>query len=283
MIDLKEIIQERNEKTDKIVFSENIKNRISISRIKENIQEPFDKVAVAEKCRARDMYKPSGVYYNKSTEDIIKMWDDKSEYGKTIGCILDKYMENKLVIKSENVRKLILMDHPQFESMAEAIDNFLESISKRGFSFMCREIPLKMIYHYDGEKYLVTARPDAFFSYKDFIVVFDWKSDDKITMDNKFSKLSAPLNTFEDCKWNVYSLQIKAYEYILENVYKIPVEYPVMPYICNFPKIKTGYPFKIIKPNPEMKITENIFNSLIERTILKLKADKDINKALSNN
>ena len=273
MIDLKKLIEEKNTETEKSL--EGISGHISVSSIKESIRQPFDEEAVARKCSERDRNNRDGKYYGLSPDDIISSWTTKAENGRTFGKVLDKYMENQLVVKSDSMRKLLLLDHPEFRKTADAIDKFLEYLKENGFSFLCREVPLETIHSTSEGKYLVTGRPDAFFMYNDYIVIFDWKSDDIIRTENRFQKLSYPLAVFDDCSWNVYSLQVRMYEYFMKSVYGIPENYKITSYLCNFPKTENAS-FKILRPNANLHVTDDIFSSLTERTVLFRKAEKDV-------
>ena len=46
--------------------------------------------------------------------------------------------------------------------------------------------------------------------------IWDWKTDAKIELTNKYNKLAPPYEEYDDCKHNGYMLQLNFYRYILE-------------------------------------------------------------------
>lgn len=55
------------------------------------------------------------------------------------------------------------------------------------------------------------------------IVILDWKRSKEIKYKNPFQKLKAPLEHLQDCNYNLYSLQLNVYRYILETEYGMSV------------------------------------------------------------
>lgn len=51
---------------------------------------------------------------------------------------------------------------------------------------------------------------------KKVVDIDDYKTNNKITTENKFNKFKAPLNHLEDCKLNLYNLQISCYAWLME-------------------------------------------------------------------
>lgn len=55
------------------------------------------------------------------------------------------------------------------------------------------------------------------------VVILDWKRSKKIEYRNAYRKLKAPLSHLDDCNYNLYSLQLNVYRYILESEYGMRV------------------------------------------------------------
>mmetsp|Transcript_21316 Transcript_21316/g.38973 ORF Transcript_21316/g.38973 Transcript_21316/m.38973 type:complete len:262 (+) Transcript_21316:178-963(+) len=52
------------------------------------------------------------------------------------------------------------------------------------------------------------------------IVILDWKRSDRMAFSNRFRCMKPPLGHLDDCSFNLYSLQLNMYRYILESEYK---------------------------------------------------------------
>lgn len=51
---------------------------------------------------------------------------------------------------------------------------------------------------------------------KRYVYIDDYKTNEKITKRNEFQSLKHPINHLDDCKWNVYRLQLSMYGVLLE-------------------------------------------------------------------
>ena len=86
--------------------------------------------------------------------------------------------------------------------------------------------------------------------------IWDWKTNKKIGLSNKFQKFKAPLQHLDECEFIEYSLQIGIYKYIIEKHLGIKIGDC---YICHFNE--NNDTFKPIKVRDMRKEIELIFSS----------------------
>ena len=55
------------------------------------------------------------------------------------------------------------------------------------------------------------------------VVVLDWKRSKRIERENRYGKLLPPLQRLDDCNYELYSIQVNVYRYILETEYGLQV------------------------------------------------------------
>lgn len=85
--------------------------------------------------------------------------------------------------------------------------------------------------------------------------IWDWKTNKKIGMSNKFQNFKAPIQYLDECEYNTYSLQIGIYKYIFEKNVGIKIG---TCYIGHFHELNDTY--KIIKARDMSKEVELILN-----------------------
>ena len=73
----------------------NPKTWISISNIKTYLKPEFDKEGVAKRTSEKYFNDNTSQYYQKTPEQIIEMWDEKSNRSKRKGELVDGFMELK--------------------------------------------------------------------------------------------------------------------------------------------------------------------------------------------
>ena len=57
---------------------------------------------------------------------------------------------------------------------------------------------------------------DSIFAYNDKIIIIDFKTNSKITTENRFQKMFAPFESYDDCNFIHYSIQVSLYSLILK-------------------------------------------------------------------
>lgn len=189
----------------------------SVSNIVSHLKTPFDKDKIANKTHDLHFDDPKSIYYKKSVEEIIEMWDKKAETGRANGVALDDFIG---LILDDNASDDVLDDYKSgfsetIQKKCDSYYKFYNSSIKDKLTFLCRE---QVLVHPDLK---VNGRFDAMFYYNSNILLMDWKNTEKIANSNKFSKMLGPLYSYDDCELNSYTMQVYIYKYILRNVYHL--------------------------------------------------------------
>ena len=174
--------------------------------LKEFVPE-FDTKEISKK-----VSKKTGV----SQESIIQDWKDKGDNGREIGSALHKHIENEVLN--------LPYEKPKVQ------DSNLDLLNKKILQFdkfkkdylVNKEIVGSEIIIYD-EDYKIAGTIDCLiYDLKENIFWFvDWKSNKKISQENKYSNLLPPLQRYENSSFNQYTLQLSVYRYIVEkNIFK---------------------------------------------------------------
>lgn len=210
-------IQDFTKSAEKLKWGFYKKYPYSVSKIISHLKKPFDKEEVARKTHDKHFADSTSIYYQKSIEEILALWEEKAEKGRVNGKALDDFIG------------LILDDHAPAEKLAEYISelpevaqnkcnsyyNFYNSSIKDKLTFLCRE---QVLAHPDLK---VNGRFDALFYFNNTILLIDWKNTEKIESSNKYEKMLGPLYNYDACDLNSYTMQVYIYEYILRNVYHL--------------------------------------------------------------
>ena len=56
------------------------------------------------------------------------------------------------------------------------------------------------------------------------LVILDYKTNKEIELSNKYSKLEYPFHLLDNCNFNVYSMQLSLYAYLLQELYQLPIK-----------------------------------------------------------
>ena len=79
--------------------------------------------------------------------------------------------------------------------------------------------PIKFEQRIFSKKLKIAGTIDSLFTYKDSLVMLDWKTNKKFTIKNDWgSKLLSPFEKWDQCHLNEYSIQLSLYSLILEEV-----------------------------------------------------------------
>lgn len=190
---------------------------ISISKILEMIQEPFDQKGVAQKTYDKHFNNPSSEYYQKSVEQIIEMWSAKGATSCKYGSLLDDYIGLNLNNQEMELRLWKLdnnyEDDERLLAHCNAFDDFYKLVSASGDTeFITRE---KTVYYKVGDFY-IKGRFDALFRNKRTgkWIIIDWKSSGSIDkVKTKWTKnLLGPASKFPALNWFTYTMQLYFYK-----------------------------------------------------------------------
>lgn len=235
-----------------------IKNSLSVSKLISYIKEPFDKEKVAYNVYKKNFKNQYSKYYNKSVDEILSLWDAKSEQAKSLGSSLDLFIKaytkdiynNIEYFKSlnseeykNNFKKVFInlynscLCKERFKNVVEGFIYFYNNlISNReniiiddGLELITEE--QQLFYQYNN--YLINGRLDALFYSKisKKYILIDYKTTENIDIFNSFDKyLKGPCWQLYDCNLNEYTLQLHLYKLALQKTYNIKNEIDC--YIC---------------------------------------------------
>lgn len=195
------------------------KCKYSVSKIIEVIKEPFDKDKIALMCFTKGFNDPESKYYHMSVEEIKAAWQAKADLGMANGKILDGYIG--LVLDSFTPKDIIekytsCLDEKPLKKCQTFKKFYDTNIASGKLNYLTREKILA------DESLGVVGRFDALFTINDnTLLLIDWKNTENIDTDNKWKKLRGPLNAYDDCDFNTYTIQLYIYVYILRKVYKL--------------------------------------------------------------
>lgn len=194
----------------------------TVSKTLDSMTSPFDAEATARRCyeKAQRMG-PGYKYYGMSVQDILIYWDRKNkdacECGRLVDDFIGSILDTRSMTSDEVVELRGRLDTAKSEWLhkTKCAKKTLDLLAAGGYEFMSRELdlcdPLKRI----------RGRFDAIY-YKDNAVwLFDWKSNDEITLENRYEKFHGPMMNFPECKYYRYSMQLYIYKYILRMYYGI--------------------------------------------------------------
>lgn len=155
--------------------------------------------------------------YNLTQDEVKRAWRFINKKGTMKGSIIHDYGENLLLNK--------IFDYPKTEILAEFGFDPIKveyDITKNHVDKFCADTKNKLIpvtteiVMYDEES-LVAGMADLIFwnvKAQEF-QIWDWKTNKKFAK-SEDRKLTDTLYMLDDCEWEVYSLQLEAYKYILE-------------------------------------------------------------------
>lgn len=235
------------------------KCKYSVSKIEEALAQPFDKEGVAFKTFSKHFNNPESLYYQKSVEEILKMWSDKAELGKANGRALDNFVG--LILESHSTKEVLAKYKSSLNDAAfrkcNVFEKFYHDNIENKLNFLTRE---KILY---DETTGVVGRFDALFMSGDRLLLVDWKNTENITTENGYEKLKGPLYKYDSCDLNKYTIQLYLYVYVLRKVYKL-TNIKIIPLIVQIGQED----YKIYLPN--IPYSDKLVEDIIEFAITEI-------------
>jgi ATP-dependent exoDNAse (exonuclease V) beta subunit len=170
---------------------------ISTTTILGRYSIPFDSEAIAEKTAKKRKV---------SKESLIEEWAKASQDGADKGTNLHTFIE-LLFLKGEKYT-------PELYSKEKIqIENFWNEFVKPKKIIWLE----KVLYHLD---FSIAGTIDAlmYCESENTLYFIDWKSNKKIAEENRYQKLKFPLNRYDQCSKEIYTLQISIYRWIIEEI-----------------------------------------------------------------
>jgi len=208
---------------------------ISISKVIEMIQEPFDQIGVATKTFEKHYDDDASEYYHMSIEEICNKWSEKGNESKRYGAMLDEYIGHVLNKEDEDL-EIFNLDYDRdgdkrLDGICSSFDDFIKDWLEENPSmvFVAREknvyLKINNPLYKEGSglsKWIyIRGRFDALFydTDKKRYVIVDWKSSDSV--DKKVSRwttnLLGPMKAFPSLNWYTYTMQVYFYKTSLES------------------------------------------------------------------
>ena len=227
---------------------------ISVSKLNSYLINEFDAEACAKKCEEIGRSDPNYKYAGMSADDILKLWDDKRNESLRYGNLLDDYVGMVLNDKNKELEIWKLdnnyNDDAMLNSLCTGFNQFLANIvSKTNYRYVSREM---QVFIKSRNNNMINGRFDCLFYDKntDGYIIFDWKTTEDINFTNS-KKMKGPAYSLDDCKGNLYTLQLQLYKKALIETYNMATENKISIYICKFMKKpdENGLNYKLLKPN----------------------------------
>lgn len=222
------------------------KMKYSCTTVIKKYFSPFEAAKIAKKISAWNKGKKTSPYFNKSEEDILKMWEREADLGTMMHANIEFLMnifnsdfsmdgyrlsQNEIMlemsyfdnfcdkfIRTNNLEpfRTEWLIYDENAGLAGSIDMVLkENVQMKDEDF--EEIPT-----------WVKNRQKKRVEGKDNFWIFDWKRTKKLSYEafakkGQGTQCSIPNSYIEDCNFSTYSLQLNLYRTILEKNYGINI------------------------------------------------------------
>lgn len=168
-----------------------------------------------------------------TVEEVRDMWSKSGEYARTLGTQMHSVMEN-LWYRKDYAGDMNIMN--KYEGMPKDFAERKQYCQSLYNKMKRMYIPIKNEFIvYDVDNALCgTIDFLAYNKIKKCYSIIDWKTSKSFDTSNpKGEKLLAPLNEFDACNVNEYSIQLSTYAYILEKHTSIKIDEMVLFQIPN--------------------------------------------------
>lgn len=148
-------------------------------------------------------------------ESVLKMWKDKGdlacEIGTFVHSIFEDYINGNMININDEYKKCYVAE------------NIITDIFKSG-----RLTPIETEYIVYDDK--LAGQIDCIAKDKSGkYYILDWKTNSKITFNNRWQKMLSPYDNLDDCSYNHYSMQLGIYkqlckEYKIDSCYIVHID-----------------------------------------------------------
>lgn len=169
---------------------------ISVTTLIDLYSHQFDSDAIATKtAKKRKIDK----------KDLLDEWEQKKNVSIDKGKYIHSFIENRIKVKNyEDNTNLYQKEKSYFLDFEE---KFLKDKS-----ILYSEKVL-----YNSENHLAGTIDCLAYDEKDNKLYYiDWKTNEKISSNNKYQNLKFPLNKYQQCSKEIYALQLSFYRYMIE-------------------------------------------------------------------
>lgn len=156
--------------------------------------------------------------YGVTSNNVKYAWTFLNELSTFKGSALHNFIENYYYNKLYEYPKELIIDNFGYDPIIndfELIKTQFLSFYRDSFGRLISIRPEFIVY--DNE-YQVSGMVDMlFFNNKSNILeIWDWKTNKKLEKENRYQKMSGIFSDLDDCEFNIYSIQLNTYKYIIE-------------------------------------------------------------------
>lgn len=171
-------------------------NFISVTTLIDKYCHHFESDSISKKTAAK-----RGI----SQEELLSEWELKKNASVDKGKTIHSFIENRL--KFENYQDSTNLYQKEREQFLDFENKFL-----KGKTVLYSEKVL-----YDTKNQLAGTIDCLVYDEADKKLFYiDWKTNEKISFSNKYQNLKSPLNKYQQCSKEIYSLQLSFYRYMIE-------------------------------------------------------------------
>lgn len=146
----------------------------------------------------------------KTKEEVLEEWKVLSDRGNEIGKKTHSWIENYFL--------KVYQELPIDIEIVDRINKFNIAYSK----FLYKLSPITFEQMVFSKKWKIAGTIDSIFSYKDKIIIIDYKTNKDFTDDDhyksRFQKLLPPFENYNKNNFNEYSIQVSLYRLILKEI-----------------------------------------------------------------
>lgn len=145
-------------------------------------------------------------------------WDFLNNLSTYKGSALHNFIENYYLNKLYEYPSENIVNHFGYDPVIKEYEIIKQQFIKFYNNSFGRLIPIKPEFIVYDEEYMVSGMVDMLFynKKKNKLQIWDWKTNKALKTSNRFQKMSGIFSDLDDCEYNVYSLQLNTYKYIIQ-------------------------------------------------------------------
>lgn len=186
---------------------------ISVTTLIKKFEPEFD----VEDATKKALRKPENK--GKTKDQLQTEWKAKGESSSNKGSSIHNYIENTL-------KNIPVEVDPRFQIEKDYFNNFQEDFLKNKNVVYSEKILYLKTFKIVGTIDCLVYCPE-----EDILYFIDWKTNEKISYENRYRNFKPPLQKYQHCSKEIYTLQLSMYRYIIENT--ILNNYPSLPNMKN--------------------------------------------------
>lgn len=174
----------------------------NVTDLVDKLQKPFDSLYWAAR-KAPEL----GI----TPEQVLAKWDEKRIKSQETGIAVHRYIQTVLTGQAASTDDPFLALNKRYYPHQYHFDQLWKELQPQN-----DVIRVEWVIGDPGLNLAGTADCLLFNQETESYHLFDWKTNEKFSLDNRSQKLLHPFADLDDCKFNVYSLQTSLYRLIIE-------------------------------------------------------------------